>query len=80
MSQHLKKSSMARSLLSEREEEVRQLSARVAALTDEISSGAPSDRRIFELAQSQAKREATYGMQRSPQGSHLATFHLKILF
>ena len=73
LSQHLKKSSMARSLLNEREEEVRHLSAKVrhqshptrspfltltyprwvtqvAALNDEISSGAPSERRIFELA------------------------------
>lgn len=62
--QHFKKSSMARSLLTEREEEVRHLSARLALLTDEISSGAPSERRIFELAQSQARREATLGLQR----------------
>eukprot|EP01036_Dinobryon_divergens_P033198 gene33198-42929_t len=61
--EHLKKSSMARSLLNERKEEVRHLSAKVAALNDEISSGAPSERKIFELAQSQAKREATFGLQ-----------------
>jgi len=61
--EHFKKSSMARSLLTEREEEVRHLSARVALLSDEISSGAPSERRILELAQSQARREATLGQQ-----------------
>lgn len=61
---HAKKSAMARTLLSEREEEVRLLSARVAELQEEISSGAPSERKIFELAQSQARREATHGIHR----------------
>ncbi len=61
---HAKKSGMARTLLSEREEEVRLLSAKVAELQEEISSGAPSERKIFELAKSQAKREATHGMHR----------------
>lgn len=61
---HAKKSAMARTLLSEREEEVRLLSARVAEQHEEISSGAPSDRKIFELAQSQARREATHGIHR----------------
>lgn len=61
---HSKKSAMARTLLSEREEEVRVLSSKVQSLQEEIASGAPSERRIFELAQVQAKREATFGMQR----------------
>ncbi len=61
---HAKKSAMARSLLSEREEEVRLLSAKVAELHEEITSGAPSERKIFELAQSQARREATHGIHR----------------
>lgn len=46
----------------EREEEVRILTAKVASLTEEISSGAPTERRIFELAQTQARREATHGL------------------
>jgi chromosome segregation ATPase len=61
---HARKSSMARTLLSEREEDVRLLTAKVAEQHDEITSGAPSERKIFELAQSQAKREATHGMHR----------------
>ena len=61
---HAKKSSMARALLTEREEEVRILSAKNAELQEEISSGAPSERKIFELAKVQANREATYGKHR----------------
>jgi hypothetical protein len=57
-----KKSSLARTLLSEREEEVRVLSNRVKELQSEINSGAPSERKIFELAQLQAKRDALHGM------------------
>eukprot|EP01038_Epipyxis_sp_PR26KG_P005758 gene5758-7949_t len=59
---HAKKSAMARTLLSEREEEVRILSEKVKELQDEITSGAPSERKIFELAQVQARREATHGI------------------
>ena len=59
---HAKKSAMARTLLSEKEEEVRTLSAKVAELHEEISSGAPTERKIFELALSQAKRENLHGV------------------
>jgi hypothetical protein len=59
-----KKSAMARTLLSEREEEVRVLSQKVQELQDEIKSGAPSERKIFELAQVQSKREALHGVHR----------------
>lgn len=57
-----KKSNMARALVSEKEEEVRVLSARVQELQAEISSGAPSERRIFELARVQSQREATHSL------------------
>jgi chromosome segregation ATPase len=59
-----KKSAMARSLLSEREEEVRVLSHKVHELQEEIKSGAPSDRKIFELAQVQSKRDTMHGIHR----------------
>ena len=58
---YAKKSSLARALLSEREEEVRALTTRNEELLTEISSGAPNERRIFELAELQARREAMYG-------------------
>ena len=57
-----KKSALARTLMSEKEEEARVLSLKVSELKAEISSGAPSERRIFELAQVQAKRDASYSM------------------
>ena len=57
-----KKSNMARALVSEKEEEVRVLGARVQELQAEISSGAPSERRIFELARVQSQREATHSL------------------
>ena len=59
-----KKSSLARALLSDREEEVRVLSVKNDELQVEINSGAPNERRIFELAELQAKREAIYGQHR----------------
>lgn len=59
-----KKSHLARTLLSEREEEVRVLSQRIQELNTEIASGAPSERKIFELAQTQAKRDAVHGIHR----------------
>lgn len=59
---HQKKSSVARALLSEREEEVRTLSAKNQELMEEIQSGAPTERKIFELAQTQSRRDAMYGM------------------
>lgn len=59
---HARKSAMARTLLSEREEEVRVLSAKVQELQEEISSGAPTERKFFELALSQSKRESLHGV------------------
>ena len=56
-----KKLSTARTLLSEKEEEVRVLSKKNTELQTEIASGAPNERRIFELAQVQARRDAMYG-------------------
>ena len=57
-----KRSGMARSMLSEKEEEVRILQQRVVDLQAEIASGAPSERRIFELARVQSQREATHSV------------------
>lgn len=59
-----KKSSTARLLLNEKEESLRTLVVRVRELEEEIFSGAPQERKIFELAQSQAKREATHGLHK----------------
>lgn len=59
-----KKSAMARTLLTEREEEVRNLTQKVQQLQDEISSGAPTERKIFELAEVQSKRETMHGLHR----------------
>ncbi len=58
---HAKKSGMARTMLSQREEEVRVLTARVQELQEEITSGAPTERKIFELASIQANRDKTHG-------------------
>jgi hypothetical protein len=62
--ENAKKSAAARTLLGEREEENRILADKVKELSAEIQSGAPSERRIFELAQMQAKRDAAYGTHR----------------
>lgn len=59
-----KKSSTARILLSEKEEETRVMQERIRELETEISSGAPSERKIFELASMQAKRDAVHGVQK----------------
>lgn len=59
-----KKSTTARVILGEREDTIRSLSQRVKELEEEIISGAPSERKIFELAQAQAKREATHGLHK----------------
>ena len=60
--ENLKKSSLARTLLTEREEENNFLRTKNEELVTEIKSGAPSERRIFELAEVQAKREAVHGL------------------
>jgi hypothetical protein len=59
---YAKKSSLARTLLSEKEEEVRVLGSKTQELLTEIKSGAPNEKRIFELAEVQAKREAVHGI------------------
>lgn len=56
-----KKSATATQLLSDRDFEIKDLRSKISNLKDEIASGSPSERRIFELAQSQANREATIG-------------------
>jgi DNA repair exonuclease SbcCD ATPase subunit len=61
MKEHSKKSSTATTLLSEREKEIKELRLKISQLKDEIASGSPSERKIFELAQSQANREASIG-------------------
>ena len=62
--EYARKSNAARALLTKKEEEANLLSAKVSSLTEEIASGAPNERRIFELAQSQARREAEQGSHR----------------
>ena len=59
-----KKSVTARAMLSEKEDDIRSLQTKVTEMQAEITSGAPSERRIFELAQVQAKRDAAYGIHR----------------
>jgi len=62
--EHHKKLSVTATLLSQREVEVGDLGGRVDALQLEIATGAPNERRIFELAATQAKREAGQGAHR----------------
>ncbi|CAE7579105.1 Gcc1, partial [Symbiodinium microadriaticum] len=62
--EYAKKSSAARMLLSEREEELRLLRAKVDELKEEIASGNPTERKIFELAKSQADRDAAIELNR----------------
>ena len=56
--EYQKKINIGRSMLSQKEEEVKNLTIRVTALEEEIVSGAPNERRIFQLAAEQAKRDA----------------------
>ena len=58
-----KKSGMARQLLQEKEEDIRLLNEKIEVLSAEIRSGAPSERKIFEIAQSQAKREHLHSVK-----------------
>lgn len=57
-----KKSNLARALLSEREEEVKGMTAKMQEMQAEISSGAPSERKIFQFAQSQSQRDTAHGL------------------
>jgi len=56
--EYQKKLNISRSMLSQKEEEVKNLTMRVAAVEEEIVSGGPNERRIFQLAAEQAKRDA----------------------
>ena len=60
--ENAKKSSTARLLLSEREEEIRVAQDKIRELQTEIASGGPTERRIFELATVQAKRDAVHNL------------------
>ncbi len=62
--EHAKKSATARTLIAEKDEEIRVLSGKVAELSEEIASGAHNERRIFELAKAQSAREATHNLRR----------------
>ena len=59
-----KKSNAARTMMAEKDAEIKTLSALVAELKDEIASGAHNERRIFELAKAQSQREATHNLHR----------------
>lgn len=61
---YTKKSTAARVMMSEKDAEIKTLTALVAELKDEIASGAHNERRIFELAKSQSQREATHNLHR----------------
>ena len=55
---------------------MRVLQAKVREQQAEIVSGAPSERRIFELASVQAKRDAAYGIHRyAIESSQLSLNH-----
>lgn len=58
------KITIAKTLLNEREEEVKQLAKKKDELQTEIASGAPNERRIFEIAQAQSKRDTLYGQHK----------------
>lgn len=56
-----KKSSTARLMLSKKEEEIRVLQAKVNELQSEIASGGPQEKKIFEIATNQARRDHAHG-------------------
>lgn len=62
--EHSKQLSAVKSMLSQREASASELEEKVRSLQTEIASGAPNERRIFELAAVQAKREAGHGKHR----------------
>ena len=49
--------------LQEREADVAALAERLSVLQEEITSGAPTERKIFELAKAQAQREHTHNIK-----------------
>lgn len=59
-----KRSSLARIVIQEKEEELRGAQSRIRELTAEVQSGAPGERRIMALAESQARRDLTQGMKK----------------
>ena len=58
------KITIAKTLLNEREEEVKQLAKKKDELQTEIASGAPNERRTIEIAQAQSKRDTLYGQHK----------------
>ena len=54
---------MARQLLQQGEEDARLLNEKIELLSTEIRSGAPSERKIFEIAQTQARREHLHSVK-----------------
>jgi len=62
--EHNRRSATARALIASREEEIAVLKSKVESLEGEIASGSHNEKRIFELAQKQADREATHGRHR----------------
>jgi hypothetical protein len=59
---YAKKSSAARTMMAEKDTEIKTLTALTTELKDEIDNGAHNERRIFELAKSQSQREATHNL------------------
>ena len=52
-----KRNTLARGVISEKEEEVKALSSKIKELQLEIASGAPGERKILALAELQSKRD-----------------------
>ena len=50
-------------MLQEREADVAALAEKLCVLQEEITSGAPTERKIFELAKAQAQREHTHNIK-----------------
>ena len=72
-----KRSSLARTVIQEKEEELRLAQSRVRELTSEIQSGAPGERKIMALAESQAKRDLSLGLKR--ETSELSLHQLQLV-
>ena len=76
----VKKSNLARALLTEREEEAAALAGRVAELQAEIASGAPSERKIFQFAELQSQRDIAQGLHRQVKEKCFDFFLLLFFF
>ena len=60
--EHIRKATMARSLLAEKEAELSALSEKLVTMQEEIDSGGPTERKIFALARAQSQREYTHSL------------------